>query len=829
MTPPWTLDSLEQDLRFAWRSLKRDRTLTALIVITLTLGIGVNAATFSLLDRIYLRPPVGVVHPEQMHRIWIGSRFENGPGFMPSMTYPMYRVIREAWGDTDQVALVNHYGPYRLGGTRRGAKISVLFATANYWSVLGLKPQFGRFYSKDEDRLYSGAPVAVISDHLWRTQFGADSSLIGKQIRLDEGRYTIVGVAPRGFIGDELDPVDVWMPLSSLPKPPWMKEPILASNAMFIFFAIARSTPNADLGSFDQRATIATRRFLRQIGNRVGDTVMTVTTGPIIFARGPGFQRKEDVIATRLGAVAVIVLLIASANVVNLLLGRASRRRREIAVRLALGVGRWRLVRMLTVESVLLALVAGTAAVVAAWWAGGALRSLLLPNVRFVDPAIDTRVATFTFVVAIVAGLFAGILPALQASNPDLTQALRAGAREGVVRRSRLRSSLIVTQAALAVVLLIGAALFVESLRKVRALDIGFDAPRVVIGRINFDPGAERPQPVVAQQVTDVAQRLEHAPGVQAVARTLNAPMEGFSATRLWIRGDSNPPTGASYPMMNVVTQNFFSATGLKMLRGTVFVDQPGAPRSVVINDAMARQLWPGRDPVGDCIRFDGRAGTCYVISGIVATAHRDEIIEDPKPQYYLPMSNLPDSLRQQWSNGSVLLVRSAPSAVARVEAEVTRALQRAFPAGYPDVHLLSQTLESQYRPWRVGAWLFTGLGFLALIVAVVGVYSTVSYAVTQRTHEFGVRLALGARVADVLRLVLGEELRTVLLGVAVGIVLAVAAGRLIASLLYDIAPGNPVVIATVSLTLLVAAAVATVIPAFRAARVDPIAALRAD
>jgi ABC-type antimicrobial peptide transport system permease subunit len=217
------------------------------------------------------------------------------------------------------------------------------------------------------------------------------------------------------------------------------------------------------------------------------------------------------------------------------------------------------------------------------------------------------------------------------------------------------------------------------------------------------------------------------------------------------------------------------------------------------------------------------------VISGIVATAHRDEIIEDPKPQYYLPMSNLPDSLRQQWSNGSVLLVRSAPSAVARVEAEVTRALQRAFPAGYPDVHLLSQTLESQYRPWRVGAWLFTGLGFLALIVAVVGVYSTVSYAVTQRTHEFGVRLALGARVADVLRLVLGEELRTVLLGVAVGIVLAVAAGRLIASLLYDIAPGNPVVIATVSLTLLVAAAVATVIPAFRAARVDPIAALRAD
>jgi hypothetical protein len=281
--------------------------------------------------------------------------------------------------------------------------------------------------------------------------------------------------------------------------------------------------------------------------------------------------------------------------------------------------------------------------------------------------------------------------------------------------------------------------------------------------------------------------------------------------------------------MMNVVTQNFFSATGLKMLRGNVFVDQPGAPRSVVINDAMARQLWPGRDPVGDCIRFDGRAGTCYVISGIVATAHRDEIIEDPKPQYYLPMSNLPDSLRQQWSNGSVLLVRSAPSAVARVEAEVTRALQRAFPAGYPDVHLLSQTLESQYRPWRVGAWLFTGLGFLALIVAVVGVYSTVSYAVTQRTHEFGVRLALGARVADVLRLVLGEELRTVLLGVAVGIVLAVAAGRLIASLLYDIAPGNPVVIATVSLTLLAAAAVATVIPAFRAGRVDPIAALRAD
>jgi ABC-type lipoprotein release transport system permease subunit len=281
--------------------------------------------------------------------------------------------------------------------------------------------------------------------------------------------------------------------------------------------------------------------------------------------------------------------------------------------------------------------------------------------------------------------------------------------------------------------------------------------------------------------------------------------------------------------VLNVVTRSFFAATGLRLLRGDVFADQRGAPPQIVINEAMAEQLWPNDSSIGRCLRVDERTNACYTIVGIVQTARRDNITEDPVPQYYVPLSNLPASLEKQFGNATALIVRSAPMNQARVAAELTSELRRAFPAGYAEVQRLSEMLEPEYRPWRVGAALFTSFGALALIVAIVGIYSTVSYGVTQRMHEFGVRIALGARVADVLRLVLGDGLRVVSLGVAIGVALALVSGRLIAALLYGIEPSNPIVIAVVSIVLLLAAAIATVVPALRAGRADPITALRSD
>jgi predicted permease len=827
MTWLGALDLLEQDARFAWRSLKRNPGVTALIVVTFTLGIGVNSATFSLLDRIYLRPPVGVSAPQSLRRVWVSMNFEGGRQFTPSLSGPLYKVIRRAWGDSNRVALYAHPNPANLGGTRRGREVQQILASSTYWSILGLKPQVGRFYTAEEDRTAPGARVAVLSDQFWRAQFGGDSGVIGKSIRLDAARYTIVGVAPTGFVGDNaLEPADVWLPLTTY-QPAWMKEPILESNSMYIFQAIARAGPNDNLEAFDQRATQAVQAFYRGLKNDY-DTAMTVATGPIILARGPGQQQQEHLISTRLSAVALIVFIIAASNVINLLLARATRRRREIAVRLALGVGRWRLVRMLTGETLLLAVIAAVASVLAAWWGGTVLRSLLLPNVRFTDSAIDLRVVVFTFAIAVLVGLFAGAVPALQASSPDLTRALKEGAREGTVQSSRLRSTLVVTQASLSVVLLVGAALFVQSLRNIRAVNIGYDAPRTVVGDVYFDAGQSPPSAVQGAHAAEVVQRIEHAPGVLAVARTTNVPIWGFNITTIWIGADSTFPVKKTYPTLNVVTRNFFAATGLRLLRGSNFVEDRGAPPQVVINEAMAQQQWPGADPLGQCIRFDGRMSTCYRVVGIVETSRRSNIIEDPVPQYYVPMANLPKSL-QDWSNGTVLLVRAAPDAAPRVEAMLTQAIKATFPGGYADVRLLSDVIERQYRPWRVGAALFTGFGVLALIVAIVGIYSTVSYGVSQRTHEFGVRIALGARLADVLRLVLGEGLATVMLGVVIGIALAIAAGRLVATLLYGVAPTDPLVMISVSLTLLVVAAAATLVPALRAGRLDPMRALRAE
>jgi putative ABC transport system permease protein len=830
MTWSTPLDELEQDARFAWRSLRRNPAMTALIVVMLTLGIGVNAATFSILDRIYLRPPAGVVEPGSVHRLWIRlSQMEGGPQYTPAMTYPMYRVIRNLWSDSNEVALVDRVGDLRIGGTRRGARIDVLFATANYWPMLGVKPQLGRFYSADDDNVRQPTRVVVLSHHLWRTQFGADPAIVGKSVKLDEDRYTIIGVAPRGFTGIDLESVDAWLPLGAYPQPPWMKEPIWDSHAMYVFQAIARSRPHDQLDLFASRATQTLRSFMRTVADKGGDTLVTVATGSIIYARGPGEPRQEHVISTRLGAVALIVLLIAAANVINLLLARATRRRREIAVRLALGAGRWRVVRMLTAETLLLAAIAATASVLAAWWGGAMLRALLLSDVRFVDAPIDTRIIVFTFALAIVAGLIAGIVPALQASNPVLTRALKEGSRDGTTHRSRLRSALVITQAALSILLLTGAALFVESLRNVQAVDIGYDPSRTVLAWVDFDPGQSPPDGVQAARIAAVAERLRSAPGVQAVARSNVPPMRGFSVSRIWIGGDSAFPRKKSYPVLNSVSGDYFGATGLKMLRGHAFADVPGAPTQVVINQAMAEQQWPNEDPMGQCIRFAGPTSACYAVVGIVQTARRDAVIEDPVPQYYLSAANLPPTLREQFGNVTALEVRAAAGSDARVAAEVTSALRAAFPPGYPEVELLRTTIDWQYRPWRVGAALFTGMGGLALIVAVLGIYSTMSYNVTQRTHEFGVRVAVGAELADILRLVLGEGLRVVVAGVVVGAALAVAAGRLIAALLYGIAPSNPLVLASVSALVIAAAVVATLIPASRAAGVDPIAALRAD
>jgi len=827
-----SLDVLRQDLRYAWRATTRAPGVTAIVVITLALGIGANAATFTLLDRLYLRAPGGIQDPSSLRRTWV-EHFNRSDGGRPSfrsqaMNYPMYQAFAEATGEPGRMALFTTDYSLRLGKRPSDLKVRGVYASANYFSVLGARTAFGRFYTADEDRLGDGAPVAVVSHAFWRDRLGSDSSALGRTIPIGRRTYTVIGVADPRFTGLDLQAADVWMPLATIEgrsggDGPWWK-----NYSEYRFRAVQRVAPGGSDGTFERKATLAVRDLNRQRYGVNADTLMNVFTGSIIEARGPGKPGQEMMISTRLGGVAVIVLLIAGANVINLLLARAVRRRREIGVRLALGVSRWRLVRMLTTETLLLAAMAAAAALLVGWWGGTLLRSLLMPEIEWQDSTLDLRVVVFTIAVALVAGLIAGIIPAVQASNPALTSALKAGSRDGVRHRSRLRTALVATQAALSVMLLVGAALFVRSLHNVQGLDIGFDAGRLLFGYVRFAEGDAPPGPVVGAAMREIAGRLEGRPGVEAVARAGMEPMRGFSFITFFTATDSSGSFGRDLPTMSAVSPMFFKATGIRVLRGRTFAggDAASAPAELVVNDAMAKVAWPGRDPIGQCIRFEKRENPCYTVVGVVESVRRNSVIEpDPAPQFYLPLGNMPV---RGW-NGTTLIVRARPNAAAAAMSELRLALQRAFPVAEATVTPMTENLEPEYRPWRLGATLFTAMGLLALVVALVGIYSTVSYGVTQRTHEFGVRIALGARIGDVLRQVIGEGVRTVAVGVALGLALALAAGKLIAALLYGIGPSDPLVLGLVAATLLAVAALAAVVPAWRAARVDPLTALRAE
>lgn len=825
-----SVDGLRQDLAYAWRTTTRAPGVTAIVVVTLALGIGANAATFTVLDRLYLRPPGGIEDPASLRRVWV-EHFRTGDGVpfrSQSMNYPMYQALTEVADDPTRLALFTTDYSLRLGKLRSDPKVRGVYASANYFSVLGVRPALGRFYTADEDRLGSGAPVAVVSHAFWRNRLGGDSSALGRTIVIGRDAYTVIGVADRRFTALDLQAADVWIPLASMPAPPWLDGPWWKSRNMYSFRAVQRVAPGGSDAAFERKATLAFRALNQASDGARADTLMNVFTGSIIEARGPGKPGKEMMISTRLGGVAVIVLLIAGANVINLLLARAVRRRREIAVRLALGVSRWRLVRMLTTETLLLAAMAAVAAVLVGWWGGTLLRALLMPEIEWADSTLDVRVVLFTGAVALVAGLIAGIIPAVQASNPALTSALKAGSRDGVRHRSMLRTALVATQAALSVMLLVGATLFVRSLRNVQSLDIGFDASRLLFGSVRFADGESPPSPVVGAGMREIAGRLEGRPGIDVVARAGMEPMQGFSFVTFYSGADSTGSFGRNVPTMSAVSPTFFQAAGIRVMRGRSFTgsDAASAPAEVVVNDAMARLLWPGRDALGQCMRFEKHENPCYTVVGVVESVRRDRVIEaEPAPQFYLPLGNMPTP---GW-NGRTIVVRARPDAVAAAAAELRLALQRAFPAAEATVTPMTENLEPEYRPWRLGATLFTALGLLALVVALVGIYSTVSYGVTQRTHEFGVRIALGARIGDVLRQVVGEGVRTVAIGVALGIALALAAGRLVAALLYGIAPSDPVVLGLVAGTLLAVAALAAVVPAWRASRVDPITALRTE
>jgi predicted permease len=453
------LDAVRQDLVYAARALRRTPAVSLTIILTLALGLGANAAMFSLLDVIYLRPPAGVTDADAVQRVWSERRFSSGTQYWSGFDYAGYAAIADAVEGRAAASLYLAPSEWKLARGENAPTVNVSAAAANYFKVLGLRPLLGRFYLPDEDGLASATPVAVISEHYWRRAFDGSPDVLGTEISLRGQPFTIVGVAPAGFRGIDLDATDVWVPIAASlgdrvsGGDPWWRNPNVNG-----FQVVLRLQPGVGEEELLPRLTQALR------GPGIGweqDTLAVAALGAINAARGPGKKSAEMKVATRLAGVALIVLLIAVANVVNLLLARAVNRRRELAVRLALGITRRRLVGLLVTESVLLALAAGAAALAAAWWGSAVLRALLLPGVEWHGAPLHWRVLLVALGAALVAGTAAGLVPALQAASPDLTAALKAGARAGAgsTHRARHRSILVAPQAAHSVVLHVGALL----------------------------------------------------------------------------------------------------------------------------------------------------------------------------------------------------------------------------------------------------------------------------------------------------------------------------------------------------------------------------------
>jgi len=836
-----TLSALQQDLAYALRGLRMKPGFTLAVVLTLGLGIGANAAMFGIVDRLLFRPPALLKDPATAHRVYLYQTFRGKERASFGGQFARYRDIARL---TSSFSLVAGNTPRDLavgvGDAAREMHIGVV--SASFFAFFDAPPALGRYFTVAEDQPPEGTPVAVLSYAMWQTQYGGRRDVLGSKIQIGPTLYTVIGVSAPGFVGLWADkPPAAFIPITSYAAGTGFKGQNNVSwwntYSWGWMNVLVRRKPGVNVATANADLSNAFIRSLEQQlieqprSQPIALSKPRAEVGSILFERGPNATAVGKV-ATWVGGVSVIVLLIACANVANLLLARALRRKREIALRLALGVSRGRLLSQLLTESVLLALIGGAAGLLIAHWGGAALRAGLLEKSEAAAGLRDPRTVLFAALAAIVVGLLTGLAPVLQATRADLTADLKAGTREGTYTRSRMRVALLILQGALSVVLLVGAGLFVRSLRNVQSIRLGYDVDPVMLVNVNM-------RGVTIDSVASIELRerllrtVRTVPGVEAATRQTAVPFWSTWSMSLFVEGIDTVSRLGQFDL-NMVSQDFFKTMGTRLLRGRGIsdIDTWDAPRSVVVSDAMGKVLWPGKDPIGQCIKINIFGGgrdapdptklQCTTVVGIAENIKEQSLGADSGYYYYLP-------IMQARPHMGGLLVRTRGDA-ATVKEAVRRALQREMPgSSYVTITPFNEIIGSQKRSWQLGATMFVAFGTLALVLAAIGLYSVIAYNVTQRTHELGVRRALGAQTADVARLVVTDGLRLVGVGVALGVVGAFWAGKWVKPLLYDVSPKDPAVYAFVAVALLLVALAASWLPALRASRVDPNVALRTE
>ena len=827
------VEDARRDLQFALRSLRREPGVAAGIVATFALAIGANAAMVSLVARLMLAAPPGVSDPSSLGRLHIeGTSIDGERYVMTSMSYPAFQATR-ALDQTFAGVAASRAGRLTTGRGADMAEVSVIAATGDYFRVLGTRPALGRFFTPDDDALPAGNAVAVLSHSYWQHRYAGSTAALGDQLTIDGQDYTIVGVAPRGFSGDALAPVDIFVPLTVAQRKdlsPWT-----TSQGIHFVSVIVRIRDRAALPAAVGMLTASLR-------SRSGDQGLSAGVEPLL-ADG-GASPRQTRIARWLAGVSSVVLLVAIANVATLLLLRAARRRREIAVRLALGAGRLRLARQLLVEGWLLSSLGAAAALVVAKWAADLVRVTLLPDLAPSEQLVEPSALVVAIGAAAVAGLVAGLAPLAQASRRDMAAELQGD--RSATGRFGIQRTLVTAQVALCTILLFGAGLFVRSLQQLEAQDLGFSTARLLLVTLDFREslvGTERDR-----IYAELAQRLTKLPGVNGATIVQAMPFGNFNVPPISVPGRPEPPSvGGQMPYLYTATPAYLDLMGVSLRAGRLFNDRDGrgTPLVALVNEAFARAVWPGQSAIGKCIRagFDLSAGEpsplapetlpCREVVGVV----RDSRVRSVQPtgneakltQYYVPFGQQPEPFMHAASQVNAMLVRSVGDPQ-RIISSVQRFIQGAgITPIYARVRPYEDLLDPQLRPWRLGATLFSALGGLALMIAAVGLFAVVSYLVAQRVREIGIRLALGGSGASVARLVVGGALRLVAIGAAIGTVGAVVLTPFVQSMLFETSMRDTSVVLAISGVLGLVALAAAALPALRAARVNPRVTLQAE
>ena len=809
------LADLQSDVRLALRSL-RTRTPALAIAVTLSfaIGVGVNAGLFTVVDRVFFHAPPVVAHPESVRRLVYYGK--GGQGLVyTSETFTVADYDSFASAVRTDAAVEGYYVRSDMTVGTDGDHRNVGYATAGFFDLAGIKAFRGRLPSADEHRYGEPHRVAVLSHRYWRDRFDASPAVLGKTIRVDSTLLTIVGVAPPEFGGMDLDVIDVWAPLADVPAG---LEGSLLSGGFQILKLFTRINDLAAEATVHRRLAATFTAIHAPYFARDSARLEVV---PLLRARSaPRIVSEPDrnlLLITRLAGVAVVVFVLAVSNAASLLLMRTLRRRRELAVRLALGISRARLIRQCALESLLMALVGAVAAILAAWWTGGAIRRALVPDINWTSTVVDARVVTLAFLLAIGGGVIAGVLPAAAGLRGDLMLALKSGGREAGRARAPLRGALLALQTSLCMLLLAAAGVFIQSLRNAAAFDLGIDADRLIM----FSP------PTVDQTVlASVAQQARVLPGVSAVSRSAAGINGGGGTPVFFPSGDSL--TSLNAPHVVDVDFEYARTLGLRLQRGRFFTsnDRAGTEPVIVVSTSTANAFWPGRDPTGECIYLGSRqTQPCRRVAGVVGDARRT-ILGNPPLVIYRPIPQSPYKCCFTY-----FIVRTQGVASATVLSEVREMLRPmpADPQRAVDPFRFSDRLELQLRPWRLATFMFGIFGALALLTAMAGVYGLIAYDVAERAHELGVRITLGANSASVVSLVIRSGLRIVVVGIAAGTIATFLGGRVLSALLFQTSAWDPGVLASAAACVLATVLAASLVPALRATRLDPAVVLRAE